>query len=143
MKPAAVTHKNQEEVWQTLYGSTPAPVTCRFQAGDTVRISKAKRTFKKGYLPNWTREVFTVVECQLGNPPVYVLQDANGEQLEGTFYAEELQKVVITRDKLYKIEAILEERKNGRRTQYLVKWEGYPNSFNSWLDKGELRKYKG
>jgi hypothetical protein len=25
-----------------------------------VRLSKAKRTFKKGYLPNWTEELFTV-----------------------------------------------------------------------------------
>jgi hypothetical protein len=28
-----------------------------------VRLSKAKRTFKKGYLPNWTEELFTVVKC--------------------------------------------------------------------------------
>ena len=72
-----------------------------------------------------------------------MLQDARGETLQGTFYAQELQKVTITADKLYKIETILQERKRGKRTQYLVKWEGYPDSFNSWIDKSELQKYKG
>lgn len=142
-RPASVTQKNQEEIWQRLYAPLGASAPCKVRAGDRVRISKAKRTFKKGYLPNWTREVFTVVECRSGNPPVYVLEDDGGEQLKGTFYAEELQKVIIKADKLYKIEAIVEERKQGRRTQYLVKWEGYPHSFDSWIDKGELRKYKG
>ena len=117
-------------------------MVCTFQVGDHVRISKAKRTFKKGYLPNWTREIFTVVACQSGHPPVYVLQDAHGEVLQGTFYAEE-QKVTVTAHKLYKIETILRERTRGKRTQYLVKWEGYPDSFNSWLDKTDITKYKG
>ena len=143
-QPASVTRKNQEEIWQRLYGeATSNGEPFKFRVGDRVRISKAKRTFKKGYLPNWTREVFTVIECLSGTPPVYVLQDAGDELLKGTFYAEELQKVVITADKLYKIETILKERKQGRRLQYLVKWEGYPHSFDSWLDKADLRKYKG
>ena len=143
-QPALVNHKNQEEIWQRLYGSpTPHPHPRKFQVGDHVRISKAKRTFKKGYLPNWTREIFTVVKYHPGNPPVYKLQDARGEVLQGTFYTQELQKVIITADKLYKIESIVDERKRGRQTQYLVKWEGYPATFNSWINKSELRKYKG
>ena len=50
----------------------------------------AKRTFKKGYLPNWTEELFTVVKCI---ETIYLVKDEHGEILEGTFYAEELQKV--------------------------------------------------
>lgn len=144
MAPAEVTPHNQEEVWQHLYG-TPMkkPKTYKFHVGDHVRISKARRTFKKGYLPNWSREIFTVIACQSGSPPLYVLQDANGHVLQGRFYSEELQKVTITADKLYKIEAILEERKRGKKTEVLIKWEGYPATFNSWIKKSELRKYKG
>ncbi len=142
--PASVTPQNQEEVWQQLYGATAdKSIPCKFHVGDRVRISKAKRTFKKGYLPNWTREVFTVIKCHPGNPPVYALEDDQGEVLQGTFYAQELQKVTITTDKLYKIEAILDQRKRGRDVQYLVKWEGYPDSFNSWIHKSEVQKYKG
>ena len=143
-QPAMVDQTNQEEIWQNLYGSsTMSSDPPKFKVGDHVRISKAKRTFKKGYLPNWTREIFTVVKCHPGNPPVYVLQDYQGEVLQGTFYAQELQKVVITADKLYKIESIVDERKRGKQIQYMVKWEGYPASFNSWINKSELRKYKG
>jgi len=76
-------------------------------------------------------------------PPVYVLQDEHGERLKGTFYEEELQKVVTSAKKVYKIERILEQRKKGQNTQYLVKWEGYPSSFNTWLGARDLRKYKG
>jgi transposase InsO family protein len=142
-QPASVNTKNQEVIWQRLYAHDRPVPSFKFRVGDHVRISKARRTFKKGYLPNWTREIFTVTECRFGDPPVYVLQDDGGTLLQGTFYAEELQKVTITKDKLYKIEAILDEQKKGKRVQYLVKWEGYPTSFNSWLDKAELRKYKG
>jgi hypothetical protein len=144
MQPALVTRSNQEEVWQHLY-DTPmkkvAPFT--FRVGDRVRISKAKRTFKKGYLPNWTRETFVVVECRSTHPPVYVLRDEKGEVLEGTFYGEELQKVVTAAQKVYKIEEVLKTRKKGKNIQYLVKWEGFLPSFNSWLNARDLRKYKG
>jgi hypothetical protein len=85
-----------------------------------VRLSKAKRTFKKGYLPDWTEELLTVVKCIDTSPPVYLVKDDHGEILEGTFYAEELQKVIKT-DDVYKIETILKKRKKGRKVQYLVK----------------------
>jgi hypothetical protein len=77
--------------------------------------------FKKGYLPNWTEELFTIVRCIETRNPVYLVKDDHGEILEGTFYAEELQKVIKTHD-VYKIETILKKRKKGRRAQYLVKW---------------------
>jgi hypothetical protein len=96
-----------------------------------VRLTKAKRTFKKGYLPNWTEELFTIV---------YVVRDDHGEILEGIFYAEELQKV-FKRDDVYKIEIISKKRKKGRRVQYLVKWLGYPDTFNSWIFRSDLQKH--
>ena len=67
-----------------------------------MRFSEAKRTFKKGYLPNWTEELFMVVKCIETRPPVYLVKDDHGEILEGIFYAEELQKVIKT-DDVYKI----------------------------------------
>jgi hypothetical protein len=81
---------------------------------DRVRLSKAKRTFKKGYLPNWTEELFTVVKCIETSPPVYLVNDDHGEILEGTFYAKELQKVIKT-DDVYKIETILKREKRDEK----------------------------
>ena len=95
-----------------------------------MRLSKAKRTFKKGYLPNWTEELFTIVRCIETSPPVYLVKDDHGEILEGTFYAEELLKVIKT-DDVYKTETILKKRKKERRVQYLVKWHGYPSTAGS------------
>ena len=59
----------------------------KYQIGDHVRISKAKRQFKKGYLPNWTEDVFIITERKrLGTESVYIIKDLNDEQIEGTFY---------------------------------------------------------
>jgi hypothetical protein len=40
----------------------------------------------------------------------------------------------------YSMEKILDSRRFGRRRrlQYLVKWEGYPNSDNMWVDKDDV-----
>ena len=79
------------------------------------------------------------MKCIETSPPVYLVKDDHGEILEGTFYDEELQKVIKT-DDVYKIETILKKRKKGRKDQYLVKWLGYPESFNSWIVKQDLQK---
>lgn len=139
LPPSEVTWSNQTTVSKRLYGRLGPTKKCRFKPGDRVRLSKAKRTFKKGYLPNWTEELFTVVRCIETRPPVYVVKDDHGEELEGTFYSEELQKV-IKKDDVYKIEKILKKRKKGRRVQYLVKWLGYPDTFNSWIFNSDLQK---
>ena len=34
----------------------------KYKKGDKVRISKYKRHFEKGYTPNWTEELFTVIK---------------------------------------------------------------------------------
>jgi hypothetical protein len=70
----------------------------------------------------------------------FLVKDDHGEILEGTLNVEELQKVIKT-DDVYKIEPIFQKRKMGQRVQYLVKWLGYPESFNSWILKQDLLKH--
>ena len=65
----------------------------KFKLGDQVHISKSRCTFKKGYLPSWTQEIFTVTKIIPRVPPVYRLQDYADNEIDGVFYAEELQKV--------------------------------------------------
>ena len=81
-----------------------------------------------------------VVKCIETRPPVCLVKDDHGEILEGTFYVEELQKVIKT-DDVYKIAPILKKRKMGQRVQYLVKWLEYPESFSSWILKQDLQKH--
>ena len=68
---------------------------------------------------------------------MYKLKDYDGEELKRTFYVKELQKV-IKPDDVYEVEKILKKRGRGRNVQYLVKWLGYPNKFNSWVSASEI-----
>ena len=131
-KPVDVTVKNEKKVWHTLYGNHYAVknVKYKFKIGDQVRISKIKRKFEKGYLPNFSKEIFTVSMQIPRDPSVYKLKDYDGEGLKGTFYEKELQKV-IKGDDVYEVEKVLKKRGRGKNVQYLVKWLGYPNKFNS------------
>ena len=139
-EPVSVSVRNQKSVWQALYGERVKPAKSRLKPGDVVRISKAKKTFKKGYLPNWSEELFYVSSEKPGQPPLYVLKDVNGDLLVGSFYAWELQKVKPKES--YRIERVLEERVKAGRKQVLVKWLGYSDDFNSWVDKAGLHVYK-
>ena len=71
-------------------------------------------------------------------PPTFLIQDDNGEQVIGSFYQEELQKV--GQKSVYEIESIIRERKTARgRREVLVKWKDYPDSFNSWILKSSIQ----
>ena len=58
----------------------------KFQVGDHVRISKYKNIFAKGYIPNWSEEIFVIKEIKNTVPWTYVINDLNDEEITGTFY---------------------------------------------------------
>ena len=61
---------------------------------DFVCINKTKRTFDKGYLPNWTQELFQILAVVKTQTPItYKIKDVEGELVKGTFYSHELQRV--------------------------------------------------
>ena len=37
----------------------------KFKVGDLVRISKYKNIFTKGYVPNWSEEVFVIIKVKI------------------------------------------------------------------------------
>ena len=134
MAPMDVNDKTLGRVWYRLYGDSSMEYKHpQLQTGDTVRISKTRRTFKKGYLPQWTEEIFTISKTQSTKPPTFCLKDWNGDDVKGSFYAQELQKID-KRDNIYRIEEVLKEEKN----RIFVKWLGYPDSFNSWIYKKDI-----
>ena len=63
----------------------------KFKVGDHVRISKYKNIFAKGYVPNWSKEIFIIRKVKNIVPCSYVINDLNGEEIIGTFYENELQ----------------------------------------------------
>ena len=103
----------------------------KFQVGDYVRIYKYKNIFAKGHMPNWSEEVFIISKIKNAVPWTYVINDLNGEEIIRTFYDKELQK---TDKKEFRIEEVLKKKDD----KLYVKWKGYDNSFNSWINKKDL-----
>ena len=126
-------------MWQRLYGHDGK---CVFRVSNRVRISRHKGKFEKGYMANWSEEMFTIHEVHPPDPPVYRLIDDLGDVVDGTFYELKLQKVSAPADKVYRVELVLQRRKVGRRMEALVKYYGYPSKFNSWIDANALVEYK-
>ena len=99
----------------------------KFKVGDHVRLSKYKNIFAKGYVLNWSQEVFVVNKIKNTVPSTYTISDLNSKQIIESFYEKELQK---TNQKEFRIEKVLKRKSD----QLYVKWKGYDNSFNSWLN---------
>ena len=137
MGPQDVTEKNEAQVWQTLYGrqfgkkkkkktSTPP-----LKVANHVRLSKRVRTFKKGYLPQWTEEVFVVSRVVPGPVTTYRVKEMDGTPLQGTFYAQDLQKVTVDEKTMWRVDKVV-KRKPG---QVFVSWKGWPAKYNVQLDR--------
>ena len=45
-----------------MYSAIKIAGPAKFKIGDSVRVSKYKTIFEKGYTPNWIIEVFTIVK---------------------------------------------------------------------------------
>ena len=94
----------------------------KFKIGDIVKMSKYKNFFAKGYVPNWSEDVFVITKVKNIVPWTYVISDLEEKEIGGVFYGKKFGKTVIKRkiNKLY------------------VKWKGYHSSFNSWIDKKDI-----
>ena len=138
MKPSQVRKKDEMDIRKRLYPKeSSSKKGYKYKVNSLVRISKARRTFKKGYLPNWTEEIFTVKSRKNKDRPIYEIEDFNGNPITGVFYEQELQQVDNPSE--FRIESILKKKRKGKQTLYLVKWSGYDSSFNSWVDEKDLR----
>lgn len=128
--PSKVTRANETLIYRRLYRKQPRPGK-KYTVGQLVRISKVKRTFEKGYLPNYTEEVFKISEVHRGLPNRYVLTDLMDETLTGKFVSDEITPVRKNSENLWKIDKVIRRDSRGR---YFVKWRGFPTKFNSWVD---------
>ena len=63
----------------------------------------------------------------------YKLTNYNGEEIQGSFYQQELQ---MTEQGIFRIEKIIKQQEN----KSLLKWLDYHDSFNSWVDNKETNK---
>lgn len=132
MAPIDVVPEKEDEIARRLYPPKP-PLKYKYNVGDRVRIARYKHVFQKGYLPNWTEEIFAIYDRYPTYPVTYGLRDLAGEDIKGKFYEQEIQKVVKSDEDVYEVEKILKTRKRGGKIESYVKWKGYPDKFNSWV----------
>ena len=145
MAPNKVTNTDKDQIWARLYdnGDTYLKRHRKVEDGAKIRISRVKGVFDKGYMPNWSREKFTVSSMvpqadKRGRKsrPVSTLKDDSGEEFRGKWYPEEIQQI---RDNDYEIERVLKRRTAADGTRELfVKWRDYPAKYNSWIREQDL-----
>ena len=127
MKPINVKENAYINIDKEINSDDPT-----FKVGDHMRISKYTNIiFAEGYTPNWSEEIFMIKEIKNTVPWTYVINDLNDEEIIGTVYEKELEKIDQQELRLEKV-----IKKNDDKLY--VKWKGYDNSLNSWIDKKDL-----
>ena len=95
---------------------------------DIVRISKYENILAKGYVPNWSEEVFVIKKVENTVPWTYVISDLKGEESVGKFYEKEFQK---TNQKELTVEKVIKRKGD----KLYVTWKAYDSSFKNSTDK--------
>ena len=106
------------------------------KVNDAVRVSRYPSAFLKSYTKNFSTEYFFIDSVERTQPVVYRLRDLTGERIKGTFYQQELKKISVDSNASFEIEAVLAEKGN----KFLVKYLGWPNKFNEWLPKKQVKR---
>ena len=137
-KPIEVNKSNEKYIKENIYTYNKTSKIPKFKINDLVRISLKRRELfdKPSANIKWSEELFKIHSINRSNVITYRIKDMNNEIIEGIFYERELQKTKNT-SQVYIIEKIIRKNKN----KYLLKWRGYSNDFNSWIDKDDIIKY--
>lgn len=112
----------------------------RLAVGDRVRVKTygvGINTARRAYLQQFKGELFTVQTLELNMAvPMYTIRSMDTEEeIEGGFYANELQRV---RGDTFKIEKVIRQRGKGDNVEYLVKWQHFGPRWNSWVKKADM-----
>ncbi|KAJ8321151.1 hypothetical protein KUTeg_001276 [Tegillarca granosa] len=135
LSPSMMDKSNESDIWSDMNlkprlkdkrrRKTLFPY--KFKIGDLVRISHLNRPFQRAYDEQFTTELFKKIK------------DFHNEILKWTFYSSELTKVEKDESSLYLIDKIIKSRMRKGKKQYFVHFEGWPESFNDWVDADEVK----
>ena len=165
MAPSDVTDENMHHVRSRLYDGVgryrdrpPAPGGTekppRFKVGDHVHTTLEKKEFHTGYTPNFTTEVFVVTRVMHSRKQgfMYKLKDLSNESILGRYTESELTPAAssgtgqehqrgrgVNSSSVIEIDRVV--RVDRARGKVLVRYKGYPESANRWLDASALERY--
>lgn len=137
MRPIDVTPNNEQHLLETAYKQNQTVTASKqqmpkFHINDYVRISKFKTLFEKGYTPNWSTELFRIVEILPTEPITYRLADLDDNKISGCFYEYEILKT--EKNDVYLVEKIIKRKGN----KIFVKWLGFDDTHSSWINSNDL-----
>jgi hypothetical protein len=143
MRPVDIQESNSQEVYEKLYlpqqiAEEKKAIKYKFEVGDKVYLLRDRATFNKGYKETYFQEIFEIIRRTPTQPPRYKLADMLKEELNGSFYAQQLAKVTYNADMLFRIEKVVRYRKTDKGKEALVRWQGYPPKFDTWMDVNEI-----
>ena len=103
----------------------------KFKVGDHVKISKYKNIFAKRYIPNWSKEIFVIKKLEIQFIGHMLLMISMMKKLLEHFMKKNYKKNQqgFRTGKVIKIKG----------SKLYVKWKGYNNLFNSWIDKNDAQ----
>jgi len=150
MAPQDVTEENAEEAYQNSLNNTKNSahiprsemqgVITKYHVGDYVRVQTSRSAFAKESVSKWSREVFIVSRVLPTWPTTYTIEDRLGEAILGSFYDKDLQATTLPES--FKVEKILATKYLGtgrnRKKMVLVKWQGYQDKFDSWVNAEDV-----
>ena len=124
MKPVDVKWRLYIDSSQEINDKDP-----KFKIEDIVRISEYKNIFAKGYVPNWSEEVFIIKKAKNTVSWTYAISNFKGEKFVGMIYEKEFQKA---NQKNLRVEKLIKRKGD----KLYIKWKGY----GSFLTAGFERK---
>ena len=137
-KSINVNKSNEKYIKNNFYTYDKTNKIPKSKINDLVRISLKRRELFDKPTGNikWSEELFKIHSIHKSNVITYKIKDLNNEIIKGIFYEKELQLSKNTTGE-YVIEKILKTDKD----KIYVKWRGYSNNFNSWIDINSVTKY--
>jgi hypothetical protein len=136
--PYSVYYGNEKPEVNYYIGGSDEP---KYKIGDYVRISRVKGVFEKGYAPKWSKEVFKISSIDKQQDPImYQIEDQLKEKIEGKFYEPELQKTLLKDFSM--IEKVIRTKTVKGVKMYYVKYDGYDDKFNEWVNEEQVDKRK-
>ena len=128
----------RQTYWKRYAKTSENKIKPKFSVGDSVRIYQERGIFHRGYMKDFTPEIFTIIEVLLNLPvPRYTLKEYNGDVVKGSFFEEEL--VRYDPPEFYEID-VIKTRGKGKRKEYLVHYRGWPSVYDEWKKQNEMKQ---
>lgn len=144
MSPDQVTADNIAEVRLKLKNkrlrNMPPPKPYAYDIHDRVRVNYDRVPFRKNFLEqNSTIVYFVTSRYKKANIARYTLKDQLGRAVPGSFVEQQLVRVIVNDDTVYRVEKILKYKNINGVRHALVKWYNYSSRYNSYLPASQVK----